>query len=229
VVRKAGSLLVACVFVAACGTGADIVTVSAASSLAEAFGEIERAFEAANPGVDVVLNLGGSSSLAAQIEAGAAVDVFATADGAHLAGIASGRPFAGNDIVVATPPDNPGGMVGLEDFADPDLYLGLCAVGVPCGDLARRALRSAGVIADIDTEEPDVRSLVTKLLAGELDGGVVYRTDLEGLFGIEIPLEHRASATYEIASLTGAGDEFVDFVLSDAGRSILLDHGFGTP
>lgn len=209
--------------------GDDIVTVSAASSLAEAFGEIERAFEVANPGVDVVLNLGGSSSLAAQIQAGAAVDVFATADGAHLAGIASGRPFAGNDIVVATPPDNPGGIVGLEDFADPNLYLGLCAEGVPCGDLARLSLRSAGVVANIDTEEPDVRSLVTKLLAGELDGGIVYRTDLEGLHGIDIPAEHRASATYEIAALTREGDGFTDFVLSDAGRSILLDHGFDTP
>jgi molybdate transport system substrate-binding protein len=228
VVRLA-SLVVAAALLVGCGSGGDRVTVSAASSLAVVFGEMEAAFEAEHPGVDIVLNLGGSSSLAAQISAGADVDVFATADAAHLRGIATGTPFATNDMVVATPRGNPGGLAGIADFSDPALFLGLCAVGVPCGDLAREALDSAGIDPTIDTEEPDVRSLVTKLLAGELDGGIVYRTDLPGLTGIEIPPEHRTTARYEVAALTSEGEPFTAFVLSDAGRSILRAHGFGTP
>lgn len=228
-VRTAGSILVLAALLTGCGQGADRLTVSAASSLTDAFGEMATAYEAANPGTDVVLNLGGSGSLAAQIEAGAEVDVFATADGSHLEGIAPGTPFAGNDMVIATPPGNPAGIVGLEDFADPAPFLGLCAVGVPCGDLARQALSSAGVVPDVDTEEPDVRSLVTKLVAGELDGGIVYRTDLQGLEGIEIPVAHRPTARYEVAALTGTGQAFVAFVLSDEGRAILTGHGFTAP
>ncbi len=223
------SLLVAIAVLAGCGSGGERVTVSAASSLAVAFDELATAYEAGHSGVEVVLNLGGSSSLAAQIEAGARVDVFATADGRYLAGIAPGTVFATNEMVVATPPGNPAGSAGLEDFMDPGPFLGLCAVGVPCGDLAREALASAGVDPVVDTEEPDARSLVTKLAAGELDGGIVYRTDLPGLVGIEIPPEHRPSADYEVASLTDEGASFVAFVLSEAGRMILVEHGFGAP
>lgn len=211
---------------AGCGGGAGSVAVSAASSLTDAFTVIEAEFEALNPGVDVVMNFGGSSTLAAQIRAGAEVDAFATADPVHLDGIAEGTVFARNEIVIATPPGNPAGISGLADFGDPEPYLGLCIEGVPCGELARSALAAAGVEPDVDTLEPDVRSLVTKLLAGELDGGIVYRTDLDGLDGVEVPDRYRAAATYEVAALDSDGQAFVDFVLSPRGEEILVEHGF---
>src|SRR5438445_3529253 len=56
------------------------LTVSAAISLKEALSDVKGAFEAAHPRISVALNFGASGDLARQIEAGAPVDVFASAD-----------------------------------------------------------------------------------------------------------------------------------------------------
>jgi molybdate transport system substrate-binding protein len=128
-------------------------------------------------------------------------------------------------------------VVGLADFARDDLLIGLCAEEVPCGDLARLALENAGVSAIVDTNEPDVRALLTKIEAGELDAGITYVTDVgssDGVDGVDIPVDVNVAATYPIVALVGAGDPdsanlFVAFVLSDRGRAILHDHGFAYP
>lgn len=219
-----------------------MILVSAAASLTDAFAEVEAAFEAAHPGVDVVLNLGGSGSLRTQILEGAPVDVFASADMADTEkaardGLVSGEPriFAGNSLQVAVPKGNPGGVEGLEAFADPSLRLGLCAQGVPCGDLARTVLARAGVVPSLDTEEPDVRALLTKIELGELDAGITYLTDVASaggsVWGLDIPADLNVMAAYPIAVLAHApnprgADAFVRFILSDEGRSILSRFGF---
>ncbi|MDX1566368.1 MAG: molybdate ABC transporter substrate-binding protein [Longimicrobiales bacterium] len=221
------------------------VRVSAAASLTDAFREVESAFEEAHPQVDVMLNLGGTSALRVQILEGAPVDVFASASTAQMervvtAGEAAGDPvvFARNRLQIAVPEGNPAGVEGLEDFGDPDLVIGLCAESVPCGELARRTLRRAGVTPAVDTHEPDVRALLTKIELGELDAGIVYATDVaaaEGAVeGIPIPPEVNVRAEYPIAVLARSpnpdlASAFVDFVLSDAGQTILADHGFGGP
>ena len=69
-------------------------------------------------------------------------------------------------------------MTGLADFAREDLLIGLCAEDVPCGDFGREALANADVAPAIDTNEPDVRALLTKIEVGELDAGIVYVTDV---------------------------------------------------
>lgn len=237
---------------AACGDGRPGETeadrelvVSAAASLTEAFGEMERAFEAAHPGVDVQLNLAGSSTLRVQILEGAPVDVYASADTANMArveaaGELAGEPriFARNRLQIAVPAGNPAGIDGLEDFADGDLLLGLCAEEVPCGALAREALQEAGVRADVDTHEPDVRALLTKVEAGELDAGITYRTDVlsapGAVDGIDLPEGVRVVAEYPIAVLRrsaapGAARRFVDFVLSGEGQAVLAEFGFAPP
>ncbi len=218
--------------------------VSAASSLTDAFAEMEVAFEAANPGVDVVLNLAGSPTLREQVLAGAPADVLAVADPAVMdavvaAGEVDGAPvvFARNRLVVAVPAGNPAGITGIDDLADEALLVGLCAEGVPCGDLAREALRQAGVVAAVDTEEPNVRALVAKLAEGELDVGITYETDVvaaEGVDGLPLPDGIDVVASYPIAALAGAPNPdgaaaFVEFVLGDDGRAILDRYGFGSP
>jgi molybdate transport system substrate-binding protein len=230
----------------ACDGAADgDILVSAAASLTDAFADIELAFEAANPGVDVVLNLGGSSALRAQILDGAPVDVFASADKSNMdqivsAGETVGEPwtFAENHLHIAVPPGNPAGVVGLEDFANEELLIGLCAEGVPCGDLAREALDNAGVAPSIDSNEPGVRALLTKVEAGELDAAIVYATDVAAaagaVDGVEISDTFNVRAEYTIAVIAGsAGEEaataFIDFVLSEAGRQIMIEHGFTLP
>ncbi|MFP3881246.1 MAG: molybdate ABC transporter substrate-binding protein [Actinomycetota bacterium] len=222
-----------------------VLLVSAAASLTDAFGAVEEAFEAARPDVDVVLNLAGSSSLREQILGGAPADVFASANMENMeqvltAGLVAGEPrvFARNQLQIAVPPGNPAGISGLADFADESLFLGLCATGVPCGDLARAALASAGVDPAVDTSEPDVRSLLTKIEAGELDAGITYMTDVfssEGkVEGIDIPDDVNVDASYPIAVLSGAprpeiADEFVGFLLSAEGQEIMSGFGFSSP
>lgn len=220
------------------------VTVFAAASLTDAFGEIGQTFEAANAEVAVQLSFGASSALREQILSGAPADVFASADQSNMdqlveVGAAdSPEDFVANQLQVVVPTGNPAGVTGLADFADGDLLIGLCAEEVPCGQLGRQALATAGVSPSIDTNEPDVRSLLTKVEASELDAGIVYRTDVlsagDVVEGIDIPAAQNVTATYPIATLSGAGssdgaDAFVAFVLSDGGREILASYGFEAP
>jgi molybdate transport system substrate-binding protein len=221
------------------------VLVSAAASLTDAFAEVAAAFEAANPGVVVVLNLGPSSGLREQILEGAPVDVFASANTSNMdrvvaAGEVAGEPviFARNLLRIAVPSGNPAGVTGLEDFGREELLIGLCAEEVPCGDFAREALADAGVTPAIDTNEPDVRALLTKVELGELDAGITYVTDVAStdgaVDGVDIPEGGNVAASYPIAVLAGAPNPdpaaaFVAFVLSDAGRAILADYGFAAP
>lgn len=220
------------------------VTVFAAASLTDAFGELGPAFEAASPEVTVELNFGASSALREQILSGAPADVFASANQSNMdqiveAGAADApEDFVANQLQVVVPAGNPAGVTGLADFVEGDLLIGLCAEEVPCGQLGREALATAGVTPSIDTNEPDVRSLLTKVEAGDLDAGIVYRTDVlsagDVVDGIDIPAEQNVTATYPIAALSDAGntegaDAFVAFVLSDEGQEILASYGFEAP
>jgi molybdate transport system substrate-binding protein len=239
----AAALLTGC----SSGQGAEAdreLVVSAAASLTDAFGELAAAFEAANPGTDVVLNLGGTSRLREQVLAGAPVDVFASAGTADVdrlveAGLVAGeqRVVAENHLVVAFPADGSAEVTGIVDLADPDRFVGLCAPEVPCGAHARRLLDAAGVSAVADTQEPDVRALVTKLVAGELDVGVVYASDVvatgDALAAVPFPPEVDEPLAYPVAVLAGEDTEtaeaFVAFVASDEGRAVLDRWGFETP
>ncbi|HEY7563735.1 MAG TPA: molybdate ABC transporter substrate-binding protein [Acidimicrobiia bacterium] len=218
--------------------------VSAAASLTDAFGEIESVFEASYPGVDVVLNLASSSTLREQILEGAPVDVFASANPSIMeqvveaGAVEEAEVFAHNLLQIAVPAGNPAGITGLADFGNDDLLIGLCAEEVPCGDFGRQALERAGVTPVLDTNEPDVRALLTKIEAGELDAGITYVTDVlaagDAVEGIDIPEEFNMVAEYQIAALTDgpnpeAAAAFVELVLSPQGQEILSSYGFSSP
>jgi len=239
-------VLVLLVLFAACGDdgggGEQTLRVFAASSLTDAFGDLEAAFEADHPRVDVVVNLAASSALREQILAGAPADVFASADAANVqqlvdAGETDGDPagFATNGLQLVVPADDPGGVAGIEDLAREELLVGLCASEVPCGQFGREALTASGVGAAIDTNEPDARSLLTKVASGELDAGIVYRTDVlaagDAVRGIDLPPGTDVEATYPIVALVDddLARDFVGFVLDEEGQAILAEHGFGPP
>ena len=227
----------------ACGSNSnDQILVSAAASLTDAFAELETGFETNNPGVDVVLNLAGSSTLREQILEGAPIDVFASANIANMdqvvgAGLVKGSPrvFSSNRLQIAVPRGNPAGVTALADFANEELLIGLCAEAVPCGALGRIALGAAGVVPAIDTNEPDVRSLLTKVEAGELDAALVYATDVASTSGVDGVMNPQdRAAAYSIAVLADApnptvANEFFEYVLSAEGQRILMDQGFVSP
>jgi molybdate transport system substrate-binding protein len=221
------------------------ILVFAAASLTDAFSAMAAAFETGHPGVDVELNPAGSATLREQILEGAPADVFASADQATMAAVVDAgqvlerpRIFARNSMTIAVPSGNPGVITGLGDFANDDLLLGICAEGVPCGELARHVLDNADVKSSIDTNESDVRALLSKVEAGELDGGIVYITDVDPLSAdveaVDISTADNAVTDYPVAGLTGGsnpalGQAFVEYVLSAEGQTILADHGFQQP
>lgn len=254
--RRIGVLAAAGLLLASCAGAADgapasvsslsgDLLVSAAASLTDAFAAVAAAFETVNPDVAVVLNLAGSSTLREQILEGAPADVFASANASNMeqlvaAGEVAGRPavFATNELEIAVPPGNPAEITGLGDFARGELLIGLCGEGVPCGDFARQALAKAGVTPALDTNEPDVRALLTKIEAGELDAGITYVTDVAAaggaVEGVDIPEDQNVVAAYPIAVLVNAPNPdaaaaFVDFVLSAEGRALLAAYGFASP
>lgn len=238
-------LAVALLAAAACDTAPeDEILVSAAASLTDVFAELETGFERDHPGIDVVINLGGTPTLRRQILEGAPADVFASAGQADMdvvgsSGLISGqaRVFASNRLQIAVRQGNPTAVEDLADLADPGRLVGLCAETIPCGRLARMVLDAAGVNAAVDSEEPNVRALLNKIAGGELDVGIVYETDViaePGVEGVDIPEGVNRVNQYLIAVLAGSSDpgsaeDFVAYVLSPAGQGIISDHGFGPP
>ena len=220
------------------------VTVFAAASLSDSFTEIARAFEAEHRDVSVVFNFGGSSGLATQIVEGAPIDVFAAASESTMTTVTdeglidASTPFVTNTLEIAVPAGNPGSITGLADFANPDLTIAVCAAEVPCGVAAATVFTAAGITPAVDTYEQDVKAVLTKVELGEVDAGLVYRTDVlaagAAVEGIEFPETADAVGTYPIGMLRTAprpeaAAAFIEFVLGPTGQKILTDDGFGTP
>jgi molybdate transport system substrate-binding protein len=221
------------------------VTVLAAASLTDVFGQLEPVFEQAHPGTDLQFSFGGSSDLAQQIVNGAPADVFASANMKQMgvvaaAGLVEGQPrlFATNVLTIVVPPGNPKKIKTFADMARSDVTEVVCAAQVPCGAATEKIEKNTGVQLSPASEEPDVRSVLSKVAAGEADAGLVYVTDARSAQGqvehIDFPEAKDAINEYSIAALQGAGHPqlaraFVDFVLGPQGQQALATAGFGAP
>ena len=225
---------------AGCGSTADDgeVVVMAASSLTDV---IEIVFDDRESVTPVIA---GSSTLVAQLEAGAEADILITADAATMDratadGSVQGTPvvIATNALVLAIAPGNPGRVTGLADLARPDLLVGLCSADVPCGALAQQALDEAQVAPSIDTLELSVRALATKLSLGELDAGLIYTTDAVAadLTVVDASELQGHANRYYIASVSAEPAPEVQAVIDDftglgsTGAKALFAYGFGRP
>ena len=236
--------------------GAQTLTVLAAASLTESFSELGRLFESRNPGVKVAFSFAGSQQLAQQLAQGAGADVFASANWKSMdAAIDAARvskgdaeTFAGNRLVIVFPNDNPAGLETLEDLAKPGLKLVLADKSVPVGqyslDFLDRAVKEPGmdpgykeaVLKNVVSYEENVRFVLTKVLLGEADAGIVYVTDItpqaaDQVGVIEIPDALNTIASYPIAPIADSKNSdlaraFVALVLSPQGQAILAKYGF---
>lgn len=219
------------------------ITVSAASSLTEAFTQIGEDFAVAEPGVDVVFSFQSSSSLASQIVEGAPADVFASADEATMADLVeadllAGAPvvFARNELVIVTKPGNPEDVGQLGDLEDVGI-VSLCGEDAPCGRYATQVLDAAGVSipASAVTRGQNVTAALTAVAEGDAAAGIVYASDAgragESVESVAIPQAENVVARYPIGVLASTradavASAFVQFVLGEEGQAVLVGHGF---
>jgi molybdate transport system substrate-binding protein len=230
------------------------LAVFAAASLNDAFKDIAQRFSASHPGVHVQLNLAGSQQLALQIEQGAAADVFASADERWSGELAkrelladSAAVFAHNRLIVVVPKTNPARIGHLQDLAKGGVKVVIAADQVPVGHYTRDVLAklahqpgfdasySRRVLANVVSEEENVKSVLSKVQLGEADAGFVYVSDVTTslshfVHSIAIPDSANVLASYPIATVKGARQPelaraFVALVLSPEGQQALVRHG----
>jgi len=220
------------------------VAVSAAASLQGAFDKAIAEFESAHPDVKITANYDGSSTLATQINGGASVDVFASADEKNMAkvtdpGLATDPVvFAKNTLVVVTPASNPGNVTTLSDLADKDLKVVLCAPEVPCGAASQTLLKNEGVSVTPASQEQNVTAVLTKVQNDEADAGLVYKTDAKSAGdkvtsftpdGADQVVNSYPIVVLKDAPNKAAAQAFVDFVTGTDGQAILASFGFDKP
>ncbi len=228
------------------------LTVLAASSLTDAFGELEGTFEEHNGGVDVSTSFAGSSELLTQIQQGAPADVFASADEEKMNTaleeglVAEPEVFVRNRPVVIVPADNPAGIEEFRDLAEADAQIVLAEEAVPIARYVEEVLDNADaeygvgfaqrVRDKIVSREANVRASANRVALGEADATFVYVSDVtedirDQVRVVEIPEELNVVATYPIATIEESqnpelAQAWVDLVLSDEGQRVLEKYNF---
>ena len=222
------------------------LTISAATSLTDAFTELAKQFRKVNKGVKVRLNFGSSSTLIAQVQSGAPSDIMASADLTNLEKlvafgnvVVTPKVFARNTMAIAVKPGNPKSVRSVADLASLP-FIALCGKTVPCGVYASSVLTRAGVVITESkvTRGIDVKATLSAVANGDADAAIVYKTDVSAakktVVGIDIPGAQNVKAMYGIAPIRGSKNPanakaFIDFVLSEQGWQILKLFGFQRP
>lgn len=226
------------------------LVVSAAASLSESLEEIARAFEREH-GCRVLLNTGGSNSLARQIVAGAPVDLFISADADQMQVVEkAGRIAPGgsvtllsNRLVVVAAPARAASLRTPQDLLDPGISR--IAAGdpaaVPAGVYARRCLESLGLWSRVQPKivpGVSVRAALTAVERGEVDAAIVYRSDAAVSRGLavafELPQTPGLRIVYPAAVIAGAPHEslargFLEHLRSPGSMSVFARYGFEAP
>lgn len=243
-----GILALAMVMFPAYEQDPNVITVSAAASLTEAFTDIASQYKEEHPGAQVNLNFGGSGSLRAQIEGGAPVDIFASADqnqmdmlgDKNLIVNSSRKDFAQNSLVLITPEKSTLNITSLQDLKDPQVK----KIGIgnpdtaPVGKYTRLTLTEAGLWDQLEKKvvlAEDVKQVLVYVERGEVDAGFVYMTDAKtatpGTIKIVASVPVSTPVNYPIAVVSSSehkeeAQNFVDFITGEEGQEILEKYGF---
>jgi molybdate transport system substrate-binding protein len=229
------------------GLAATSLTVSAAASLTDAFEEIGKEFETKNPEVKIIFNFAASGVLLRQIERGAPVDVFASADQptmdqAESKGLIrpdTRKDFAGNRLVLIAPRESGGGIKSVADLAG--LGDGKVSIGnpetVPAGRYARSALKRMGLwdsLSDKLVFGESVRQSLDYVSREEVEAALVFATDAAASaqkVRVIAEVENCDPITYPIAVIGSSANvdlakRFADYAAGENGRRVLLRQGF---
>jgi molybdate transport system substrate-binding protein len=228
------------------GSGPTRLVVSAASSMTNALEECGPTF-GNDENADVRLSFGGSDELAAQITQGAPVDVYAAANtklpDQLYAERRLGKPvqFATNEFVLAVPKDSD--IASIQDLTKEGTKIAIGSESVPIGSYTRETLsklppdEEKAILANVRSNEPDVKGIVGKLTQGAADAGFVYVTDVDATDGalkaIELPGDLEPQVAYGAGVVTNAkqpklAQSFVDGLRQGPCADSLKKAGFGS-
>lgn len=241
--RRLGFAL-SCLFLAVGCTQSNTqtVTVFAASSLQDVFRKLGTEFSSSYPEYELRFSFESSTRLSNQIVDGAPADVFAAADTANidllvLHGEIGGTSvmFATNHLQVLVARSAVDRIHSLVDLSRSDVVVVLAATDVPLGRYSADLLAAAGVMVSPLSYEPSASGVVSKVVSGEADAGIVYSSDVvrvgNAAVGVDIPLAINIEVFYPMA-MTRRGAQkpgalkWVEFVLSERGQEVLREHGF---
>ena len=224
------------------------LNISAAVSMKDALAEIQTNYQKKAPHVKLVYNLGASGSLQKQIEQGAPADIFISAapkqmnelEAKNLVIKATRKNLLENKLVLIAPKDSTLSISKLEDLQNDtvkQISIGETKV-VPAGQYAEQALKNLGVWEKIQSKivfAKDVRTVLTYVDTGNVDAGLVYKTDAAVSKKVKIlataPDGSHAPIIYPAAVLTGtknqkAAEEFLSYLAGPEGKSVFEKHGF---
>ncbi|MCI0456283.1 MAG: molybdate ABC transporter substrate-binding protein [Gemmataceae bacterium] len=223
----------------------DPIQLFAAASAREPLEQLASTFRT-QTGIPVALNLGPSSSLARQLEQGASVDLFLSADEswadyvAQKGLVTQRQDLLTNRLVVVVPAEGAPRLYTLRDLGQASIRrLALAGPTVPAGRYAREALHTAGIwdqVKDRVLEGADVRAALAYVARGEAEAGIVYATDL-GIGSavtqaLEVDARLHSPIRYPLIlvrrdPIRQGARQFYDFLSSAAAAEVFRRSGFG--
>jgi molybdate transport system substrate-binding protein len=220
------------------------LTVSAAASLQDALNDIKTAFEKEHPNIKLVYNFGASGALQQQISQGAPVDLFLSAaedkfDQLVKEGlIEKGTDLVGNEIVLVVPKDSDKGIKAFKDITKAENISIGTPESVPAGKYAKETLENVNVWREIEGKvvyAKDVRQVLTYVETGNVDAGIVYKTDALISPKVEVAAEAdentHAPITYPAGVIKNSAHPkeaqlFYEYLQGEKSMEILEKYGF---
>lgn len=248
-----GSLMLAGGVLAACGNEDDAndnkevtLTVSAAASLQDALKELAKAYESEHNNIHITYNFGGSGALQQQISQGAPVDLFFSASEANYDTLVKdgdidekdGTDLLENELVLVTPKENDKNIESFEDLTKADKVALGTPESVPAGEYGIETLKSIDVWTKIKSNVvygKDVRQVLTYAETGNVDAGIVYKTDALTSNKVEVVAiaddDTHSPIIYPVGMLKDSKNpdeaaDFYAFLKSDDAMEVFKDYGF---
>lgn len=224
------------------------LNVSAAVSMKDALTEIQKSYQAKNPNVKLIYNLGASGALQKQIEQGAPADIFISAapkqmndlEEKNLVNKATRKNLVENKLVVVIPKDSKIEITKYEDLTKESvqkLALGETAT-VPAGQYAQEVLKKLSLwdkVQDKVVFAKDVRTVLAYVETGNVEAGIVYKTDAASSDKVKVaataPEGSHQPIVYPAAVLSGTkqakdAEAFLAYLFSPESKAIFEKYGF---